>query len=102
MIQSLSFQTLARQATVPTLNEVWAARASPVSSVTSAVTVNVNDGLPERSAFGEATGVKAIAKPLLIRPFYKKTLGEAFDICMSAKAVSEEAAAKVIAAVEAM
>ena len=43
-----------------------------------------------------------IAKPLLIRPFYKKTLGEAFDICMSAKAVSEEAAAKVIAAVEAM
>ena len=43
-----------------------------------------------------------IAKPLLIRPFYKKTLGEAFDICMSAKAVSQEAADKVIAAVEAM
>ncbi len=43
-----------------------------------------------------------IAKPLLIRPFYKKTLGEAFDICMNAKAVSPEAAAKVIAAVEAM
>lgn len=43
-----------------------------------------------------------IAKPLLIRPFYKKTLGEAFDICMSAKAVSEEGAAKVIEYVESL
>ena len=43
-----------------------------------------------------------IAKPLLIRPFYKKTLGEAFDICMSAKAVSEDGAAKVIEYVESL
>ena len=43
-----------------------------------------------------------IAKPLMIRPFYKKTLGEAFDLCMSKKVVSEEAAAKVVAAVEAL
>ena len=46
--------------------------------------------------------IPQLAKPLLIRPMYKKTLGEAFDICMSAKAVSQEAADKVIAAVEAM
>ena len=43
-----------------------------------------------------------LAKPLLIRPFYKKTLGEAFDICMDAKFVKPEDAQKVIDAVEAM
>ena len=46
--------------------------------------------------------IPQLAKPLLIRPMYKKTLGEAFDICMKANFVSPEAAEKVIAAVEAM
>ena len=43
-----------------------------------------------------------IAKPLMIRPFYKKTCGEVFDLCLSKKLVSEEAAQKVVAAVEAL
>ncbi len=46
--------------------------------------------------------IPQLAKPLLIRPMYKKTLGEAFDICMKAKFVDPEAAQKVIDAVEAM
>ncbi len=46
--------------------------------------------------------IPQLAKPLLIRPMYKKTLGEAFDICMKAKFVSHEAAQKVIDAVEAL
>ncbi len=43
-----------------------------------------------------------IAKPLMIRPFYKKTCGEVFDLCMSKKLVTPEQAAAVVAAVEAM
>ena len=46
--------------------------------------------------------IPQLAKPLLIRPMYKKTLGEAFDICMKANFVSPEAAQKVIDAVEAL
>ena len=46
--------------------------------------------------------IPQLANPLLIRPMYKKTLGEAFDICMKAKFVDPEAAQKVIDAVEAM
>ena len=55
--QSPSFQMSARKATVPTSNDVCAVLASPVPSVTVAVTVKLNDGSPERSAFGEATGM---------------------------------------------
>ncbi len=46
--------------------------------------------------------VPQIAKPLMIRPFYKKTCGEVFDLCMSKKLVTEEQAQKVIDAVEAL
>ena len=46
--------------------------------------------------------IPQLAKPLLIRPMYKKTLGEAFDICMKANFVSPEAAAKVVEYVESL
>ena len=57
-----SAQTLARHWTVPISNDSAAPRSSPVSSVTCAVTVNSNDGSPERSAVGEATGVNVTLK----------------------------------------
>ena len=59
---SPSVQTPARQATVPISKEDSAVRASPVSSVTVAVTAKRNDGSPSRSAVGAATGVKVTVK----------------------------------------
>ena len=57
-----SAQTLARHATVPISNDDSAERASPVSSVTVATTLKLNDGSPARSAVGEATGVNVTLK----------------------------------------
>ena len=59
---SPSVQTPARQATVPISKDDSAERASPVPSVTVAVTVNRNDGSFARSAVGAATGVNSTAK----------------------------------------
>ena len=57
-----SVQTLARHATVPTLNDICANLASPVPSVTVAYTSKSKDGSPERSAVGDASGVNSTLK----------------------------------------
>ena len=44
------------------MNDRVAVRASPVASVTVAVTLNSNAGSPARSAVGAASGVNATAK----------------------------------------
>ena len=72
----------ARHATVPTLNCVWAACVSPAVSTTVADTSNWNDGSPERSAVGDASGtnatVNAPSASVTVSPVAKEPLSSSF------------------------